>query len=408
MSILLLSLLFICHILVHGADTDDQSSKQKKYRMETHKALQTYESARYSNALPLFEQLLNTYGEKTRVKTLHAECQAAVSFKTGDPQALRHAMQQISKDDIHYQEGNGHGDPIAVADHDFGTVIFYAYYLKQKNMQRIEEGKQPLRLHLKGKTKLLLKLLLGAHVTSHITTDPINDEDSTRCQLPPTAWMLGYENHFFQKHEPYLEPDEQALAYWQKRVDAKKFNVAVAWRPAVNDRSLPLQTLLQAILQDPEAHVYLTQGPPNSMLSKSAFDALDPQQQNQRTYDWISDDLYDQWQHRITVVQEQHGPFIDTTALLTQMPYIGCGTALLHIAGSVKDGKAAVIIPERNDGTSNFYWRMGEPDERALNNEGQQVPGHGKHIRLFSYEPMKDQVAQFARIVHEVKTWTNS
>ena len=194
-----------------------------------------------------------------------------------------------------------------------------------------------------------------------------------------------------------------ARASWDKKIDRTKFNVLVAWSPAVVERSLPIRELLASIFQDGNAHVYLAQGPPTKMITRSAFDKLPPEQQEKQTFNWVPDHHYAAWRNRITIVEEKHGPFVDSTTLACLgIPYIGCGTALLHIQGSVKDGKAAVILPTRNDGLSNLYWRMGERDDAALQGDGQQVPGHGKHIRLFECEPTKEHMA---RIVALVKQW---
>ncbi len=385
MRILSISLAISCSLL-NGADQQAAS-----------KAMYHYQRAEYSQARTEFKKGPWKKEDAEKNELLLAECIGAVALKSRHPEQLKKALSSMAIADSDYRQGESGDTTIAIANGDFGTTIFCGYYLKRFNDKRQAAKLPPIPLHLKGKQKILYALLTDAGITN-ITTDKLHCDADTRV-APPLAWIDAV--HFFEEHEPYLKPNSEALEYWDKRIDDTKFNIAIAWRPAVDSRSLPLREQLGTILQDDNAHVYLLQGQPAKMITKSAYDKLSPEQQEKQAFDWVPDDRYAAWQDQITIVEEKHGPFIDSLAILSRMPYFGCGTALLHIAGSVKNGKAAVVLPLRKDGLSNRYWRIGERTEDT-EHDGQQVPGHGKHIRLFECAPTKEYLTP---IVTLLKKW---
>ncbi len=370
-------------------------------------AIKSYQNSKFSEAIPGLEQAVGEKQDTLINMSRLAQCKAAQALDNKDVEQLKNAIKLFIESDQVFQPGDSEGEEIVVSDQGFGDTIQWGYFLKELN-KKLKELKIPeIRLHLAGIQKLLKPILERSGVATQITTGQL-DRDK-HMYIKPLIGILT-ENHAFSAKHPYLIPKKEAIATWQKNIDNKRLNIATAWRsgdkPVLGGRmlyrDLPLKTIIDLALEaDPNAHIYLVQGPPHTFVTKSEFDKMGEGDKQKHEFNVIPDN-YTQY---VTQVKEENGAFEDTLAVLSQCIYVGSDTVIPHISGNVKNGQAVIMLPPKNeDDTSNRDWRWGEGNPKQSQTEGETTPWYdGNKVRIFELNPHEPK--NLAPVVSLLKQW---
>ena len=336
---------------------------------EQSKSFEHYKRSEFDKAAPGFQSAIANGQDVKDNQCRLGQCWAARALKTNNIPLFNRSMRLLTISDPLYKKIS----KVYVSNQGFGDSIMLAAALKQINEERRAEGKEEIILHLDGPQRFLKPMLERSGVASTITTGDLKQHEGK--SIIPLIAALKVK-HTISPFQPYLVPKQEAVAHWQEKVAQHKgLKIATAWRsgsvPVLGgrtlDRDLPLKEVIDiALAADPNAHVFLVQGPPHhNIVTQSMFNKMNAEDKNKNRLNVIPDH-YTKYITQVPLAdgKEQHGSFEDTLALfaLHKCIYVGSDTVVPHMSALVanNNGNKAIMILPKKDNTSCRDWRWKE------------------------------------------------
>lgn len=384
------------------------------------KAMEAYRGSNFKDAAPGFKQAIKNKQDIKLNQTRLAQCLAAQAIEQQNKSKFDKASALFLEGDRFTQLSDDDKQIIAVAGEGFGDTVMFARLLQLLNIDRKKNGLPEVALHLNGIQRLLLPMLQRSAVASTITIGDIKrDKNQT---IIPLIGVVNPKHMFEGKHtKPYLVPRQDLVDQWKTELAKHpgRLNVATAWisgrdrnnNPVpvlggrILDRDLPVKTVIDiARAADPNAHVYLVQGPPHhNIVLQSDYDKMSADDKRKYNYNVIPDEYKNYVTHVLLPDgSEPDGAFEKILALLSQCIYVGSDTVTPHISGNLEGGQAIMVLPAAKDGVSGRDWRWATV-KTVAQAEGETAWYPADKVRMLEVNPHDAQAV--APVVALLKQW---
>ncbi len=429
--------LIICTVLLtlacNAMDTDPKDLIQK---------------GQFAQAIPILREKFNPEDpfvdmrqEKER-KILLAQALCAKSLQTGDPATYDEGRRLFALTDKHFADRTSKA---ATASEGLGDVFAMIYYWNMVNRERLKDGKEPVDLFLEGyRSKLLKAIVERSKEAGDVINNPKLLEDYTK--VAPLISLVKARYLIGKPKAPSIVPLPKTLKKWAAQINAVrkkgKIPVAITWISGAPDddgiekkvlgglsrqRSFGIAHLLTILKPvEDKVHLFVTQGPPDKILTKKEYDVL-PENKKIRfqrnvvvtptEFKNLSHSEQEQYkdciipteqlEDFITPVADDDGPFEDTIAVHGLCPIaLTSDTLNAWLPEAVKTGQSIdsqrtgiCIIPTDPSGEgSNVDWR--HMTDQSLQNG----PSSRWHDRVKTFEVDVHDKKRLATISVVLKT----